>query len=59
MKEFEKAQDYALKSIDIDKKNTKALLVLGRCKLLEIRIINLLKITIKKPQEKDSTYNAE
>lgn len=29
MKEFEKAQDYALKSLDIDKKNPTALIVLG------------------------------
>ena len=29
MKEFEKAQNYALKALDIDKKNTSALIVLG------------------------------
>lgn len=29
LKEFEKAQDYALKSVDIDKSHTQALIVLG------------------------------
>ena len=31
MKEYEKAQDYALKALDIDKNNSMAMLILGDC----------------------------
>lgn len=58
MKEFEKAQDYALKSIDIDKKNTKALLVLGDVAFRN-QDYKLAENYYKKATGKDSTYNAE
>lgn len=58
MKEYEKAQDYALKSIDIDKKNKKALIVLGDVAFRN-QDYKSAENYYKKATGKDSTYTAE
>ncbi len=58
MKEFEKAQDYALKSLDIDPSNTEALIVMGN---ISLRNNDLSKAEnyFKKASSKDNTHYAE
>ena len=58
MKEFEKAQDYALKAIDIDPGNSEALIVLGK---IALRNNDLTKAEnyFKKAAAKDKTHVAE
>ncbi len=58
MKEFEKAQDYALKAIDIDYANSEALIVLGK---IALRNNDLAKAEnyFKKASAKDKTHVAE
>ena len=58
MKEFEKAQDYALKAIDIDSSHPEALIILGDIAQRN----NDLKSAenyYKKAMSKDSTHNAQ
>lgn len=58
MKEFEKAQDYALKSLDIDASNTDALIVMGK---IALRNNDLQKAEtyFKKAIQKDKTHTSE
>ena len=58
MKEFEKAQDYALKALDIDSGNTEALIVLGK---IALRNNELSKAEnyFKKAAAKDKSHVAE
>ncbi len=58
MKEFEKAQDYALKSINIDSSNSEALIILGK---IAFRNNDLQKAEnyFKKATSKDKTHSAE
>ncbi|MBR6905120.1 MAG: tetratricopeptide repeat protein, partial [Bacteroidales bacterium] len=58
MKEFEKAQDYALKAIDIEPGNPEALLILGK---IALRNNDLAKAEnyFKKAVSKDKTHTAE
>lgn len=58
MKEFEKAQDYALKTLDIDSGHTQALITLGN---IALRNNDLKKAEnyFKKAASKDKTYEAE
>ena len=58
MKEYEKAQDYALKALDIESSNADALIVLGN---IELRNKNLQKAEtyFKKAESKDKTHYAE
>lgn len=58
MKEFEKAQDYALKTIDIDSSHKEALIILGDCAL---RNNDLAKAETyyKKASAKDNSHIAE
>jgi tetratricopeptide (TPR) repeat protein len=58
MKEFEKAQDYALKSIDIDPTHSEALIVLGDIALRN-GDIKTAENYYKKATTKDSTKTAE
>ena len=58
LKEFEKAQDYALKSVDIDKSNVMALTVLGDIAFRN-QDYKLAENYYKKAAGKDSSYNAE
>lgn len=58
MKEFEKAQDYALKSVDIDKSNVMALIVLGDIAFRN-KDYKLAANYYKKASGKDSSYNSE
>ena len=58
MKEFEKAQDYALKALNIDARNVEALIVMGD---IELRNKNLQKAEnyFKRASSKDKTHTAE
>jgi tetratricopeptide (TPR) repeat protein len=58
MKEFEKAQDYALKALDIEPNNVEALVVMGN---IELRNKNLKNAEnyFKKAASKDKTYEAD
>ncbi len=58
MKEFEKAQDYALKSLDIDSANVEALIILGD---IEKRNNNLVAAEsyYKKAMSKDKSYRSQ
>ena len=58
MKEYEKAQDYALKTIDIDSTNPDALIVLGNISLRN-KDYKSAENYFKKAVSKDSTHNAE
>lgn len=58
MKEFEKAQDYALKAIDIDPSNPKALIVLGNIAKRN-KDLKLAESYYKKAVSKDDTHTAE
>lgn len=58
LKEFEKAQDYALKSIDIDKSNCMALTVLGDIAFRN-KDYKLAEKYYKKAANKDKSNNAE
>lgn len=58
LKEFEKAQDYALKSVDIDKTNVMALTVLGDIAFRN-QDYKLAESYYKKAAGKDDSYNAE
>src|SRR5574344_528581 len=58
MKEYEKAQDYALKSVDIDESNSTALTVLGDV-AFNNKDYKLAETYYKKASGKDTTYNAE
>ncbi len=58
MKEYEKAQDYALKSLDIDNANVMALTVLGDIAFRN-KDYKLAESYYKKACGKDNTYNAE
>lgn len=58
MKEFEKAQDYALKSIDIDNSHVTALIVLGDIAFRN-KDYKLAEIYYKKASGKDKSYSAE
>lgn len=58
MKEFEKAQNYALKTLDIDKKNPSSLLVLGNIAYRNKDYQNALKY-YKKIQGKFNDFSAE
>lgn len=58
LKEFEKAQDYALKSIDIDPSNTMALEVLGDIAFRN-KDYKSAESFYKRAMAKDSTYNSE
>ena len=58
LKEFEKAQDYALKSIDIDPSNVRALIVLGDVAFRN-KDYKLAEGYYKRACGKDSTHSAE
>lgn len=58
MKEFEKAQDYALKSIDIDQSNYRALVVLGDIAFRN-KDYKLAEGYYKRACGKDSSHSAE
>lgn len=58
MKEFEKAQDYALKAIDIDPAHSEALMVLGNI-AFRAKDMKLAENYFKKAISKDSTNNAK
>ena len=58
MKEFEKAQDYALKAIDIDAAHPEALIVLGDIAQRNADL-KLAESYYKKAVSKDSTHNAQ
>jgi len=58
MKEFEKAQDYALKTLDIAPDNAEALIVLGDIALRN-NDIKLAETYFKKAVSKDTTHTAE
>ena len=58
MKEFEKAQDYALKAIDIDSANSEALIVLGKIALRN-NDLSKAETYFKKASAKDKTHTAE
>lgn len=58
MKEFEKAQDYALKSLDIDNSHVTALVVLGDIAFRN-QDYKSAESYFKKAAWKDKTYNAE
>lgn len=58
MKEFEKAQDYALKTVDIDKTHTGALIVLGDVAFRN-KDYKLAESYYKKASSKDSGYDSE
>lgn len=58
LKEFEKAQDYALKSLDIDQNNFRSLLVLGDCAFRN-KDYKLAESYYKKATGKDHSYTAD
>ncbi len=58
MKEFEKAQDYALKAIDIDSSHPEALIILGDIAQRN-NDLKSAEIYYKKAMSKDSTHNAQ
>lgn len=58
MKEFEKAQDYALKTIDIDSTHPEALMVLGNIAMRN-KDYKLAESYFKKATSKDMTYDAD
>jgi len=58
MKEFEKAQDYALKAVDIDNSHPAALIVLGDIAFRN-KDFKLAENYYKKASGKDSAYSAE
>lgn len=58
MKEFEKAQDYALKSIDIEQTNVEALMILGNI-ALRSKDYKLAESYFKRAMSKDNSHNAE
>lgn len=57
LKEFEKAQDYALKTLDIDQNNTDALIVMGDIATRNKNYNSAVKY-YKKAQNKDKSYNS-
>lgn len=58
LKEFEKAQDYAQKSLDIDKNNTMALIISGNLASRNKEYLNAQSY-YKRACSHDSTHNAE
>ncbi len=58
MKEFEKAQDYANKSLDIDKNDVESLIILGDIETRNKNYNNAMKY-YKKAQSKDKTFEAD
>lgn len=58
MKEFEKAQDYALKSLDIDSSNVQALIIMGKIALRN-NDLSRAESYFKKAASKDNSYYAE
>lgn len=58
MKEFEKAQDYALKAVDIEQTHSQALIVLGDIAFRN-NDFKSAENYYKKAASKDNTYNAE
>ncbi len=57
LKEFEKAQDYAQKTFDIDQNNVQALIVMGDISFRNKDYNSAIKY-YKKAQNKDSSYNS-
>lgn len=58
MKEFEKAQDYALKAVDIDSSKSNALIILGNLAMRN-KDYKLAESYYKKAVSKDETHTAE
>lgn len=57
MKEYEKAQDYALKALDIDKNNSEALIIMGDCAYRN-KNYNEAQKYYKKATDEDSTFES-